>query len=217
MTKYICVLDFEATCDDDMKASKMDHEIIEFPSVLLKYENKKIERIAEIQMFCKPKNTPTLTKFCTDLTGIVQEQVDQGITFPEAFYNHLTWLRSNITNFEHEFSDGNVFILTCGRWDLETMLPKEYKNWNFVKTDIHNVYRSFVNCKEEFKRHYKYENVYSMTHMLEELKLELEGKHHSGIDDCRNIARIVERMINDGYDPITANVIVAQISKKYKN
>lgn len=216
MIKYICVLDFEATCDDDMKASKMDHEIIEFPSVLLKCENNKVERIAEIQMFCKPKNTPTLTKFCTDLTGIVQEQVDKGITFPEAFYNHLTWLRSNIVKFEYEFSNGNVFILTCGRWDLETMLPKEYKNWNFIKTDIHNIYRSFVNCKEEFKHYYNYENVYGMAYMLEELKMELEGKHHSGIDDCRNIARVVERMISDGYDPSTANVFLAQISKKYK-
>jgi inhibitor of KinA sporulation pathway (predicted exonuclease) len=216
MALYICVLDFEATCDEDMKASNMDHEIIEFPSVLLKYEDGCVQRISEIQMFCKPKNNPVLTKFCKDLTGITQEQVDQGISFPEAFHNHLSWLKANIPNFEKTWLDQRVCILTCGRWDLETMLPKEYKNWNLSKNDIHDVYRSFVNCKEEFKFFYKCENVYGMTFMLDYLKLNLEGKHHSGIADCRNIARVVEHMIKDGCDPHTFQMIVAQISKKYK-
>jgi len=31
--------------------------------------------------------------------------------------------------------------------------------------------------------------------MLNVLKMELEGKHHSGIQDCRNIGRILHRMI----------------------
>lgn len=34
--------------------------------------------------------------------------------------------------------------------------------------------------------------------MLTVLKMELQGHHHSGIDDCRNIARIVVRMVEDG-------------------
>ncbi len=214
--KYICVLDFEATCDDDMKVSHMDHEIIEFPSVLLKYDNGKIERIAEIQMYCKPKNTSILTKFCIELTGITQEQVDNGISFLEAYNNHLNWLRSNITNFDEEYSNGNVYILTCGRWDLETMIPKEYRNWNFNKNDMHNIYRNFVNCKYEYKTHYGDENVYGMTYMLNKLNLVLEGRHHSGIDDCKNIARIVEKMVCDGYNPDNAKVEVAKISKIWK-
>ena len=37
-----------------------------------------------------------------------------------------------------------------------------------------------------------------MAGMLSELKMELVGKHHSGIDDCRNICRIVQRMIQEG-------------------
>lgn len=34
--------------------------------------------------------------------------------------------------------------------------------------------------------------------MLTVLNMDLIGKHHSGIDDCRNICRIVQRMIQDG-------------------
>lgn len=34
--------------------------------------------------------------------------------------------------------------------------------------------------------------------MLRVLKLELEGTHHSGIDDSRNIARIAQELIRQG-------------------
>ena len=40
-----------------------------------------------------------------------------------------------------------------------------------------------------------------MVRMLNMLGLRLVGRHHSGIDDCRNIARIVQRMIQAGWTP----------------
>ena len=39
-----------------------------------------------------------------------------------------------------------------------------------------------------------------MTHMLELCGLELEGRHHSGIDDSRNLARIVLKQLDEGYE-----------------
>ena len=36
---------------------------------------------------------------------------------------------------------------------------------------------------------------------LKKLKMELEGRHHSGIDDCKNILRIIQRMRSDGWKP----------------
>jgi len=38
-----------------------------------------------------------------------------------------------------------------------------------------------------------------MASMLEILKIPLDGRHHSGIDDCRNIAKISQRMVKDGH------------------
>jgi len=35
--------------------------------------------------------------------------------------------------------------------------------------------------------------------MLEHLHLRLEGRHHSGIDDCRNITAIAKKMLQDGF------------------
>lgn len=38
-----------------------------------------------------------------------------------------------------------------------------------------------------------------MEEMLQLLKLELKGKHHSGIDDCRNLASVALRLMEDGF------------------
>jgi 3'-5' exoribonuclease 1 len=37
--------------------------------------------------------------------------------------------------------------------------------------------------------------------MLENLGLEFEGRPHSGIDDSKNIARVLIKMIEDGCEP----------------
>ena len=45
-----------------------------------------------------------------------------------------------------------------------------------------------------------------MKRMLEYYGREIEGNHHSGIDDCRNIARICTEMLKDGWKPIRTNI-----------
>ena len=130
MIKYICVLDFEANCAENMKELHMDNEIIEFPSVLWKYscsENATITKISEFQMYCKPKNTPNLTPFCTELTKITQDKIDYGVPFPSALKCHELWLRNNIPNFDNVSQSNDVMIFTCGEWDLATMAPKNIK------------------------------------------------------------------------------------------
>jgi DNA polymerase III alpha subunit (gram-positive type) len=75
MTGYICILDFEATCWDNSR----DHEIIEFPSVLLKWnDDNEITIVDEFQIFVKPKKYPVVSEFCRKLTGITQEIVNKG-------------------------------------------------------------------------------------------------------------------------------------------
>ena len=36
-----------------------------------------------------------------------------------------------------------------------------------------------------------------MAMMLRDLHIELEGRHHSGIDDCRNIAKVAIALLRD--------------------
>jgi inhibitor of KinA sporulation pathway (predicted exonuclease) len=83
MYKFVCVLDFEATCDD--KTQLNPQEIIEFPSVLLQFtEEKKLEKVSKFQYYVKPEHNPKMTKFCTKLTGITTEMTDNGVTFKKS-------------------------------------------------------------------------------------------------------------------------------------
>ena len=42
--------------------------------------------------------------------------------------------------------------------------------------------------------------VYGMEMMLERCDLKLEGRHHSGIDDSKNIAACVIRLLEEGFE-----------------
>ena len=72
---YFVVLDFEATCEEGGKLRPQ--EIIEFPTLLVDVTSGNVESI--FQHYVRPEINPILTEYCTDLTGIEQSQVDNGI------------------------------------------------------------------------------------------------------------------------------------------
>ncbi len=76
------------------------------------------------------------------------------------------------------------------------MLPMQLAASGFGDTPP-PVFRCFINIKDAFTAHYG-QQPRGMAEMLKLLKLPLEGKHHSGIDDCRNIARCAVAMLRDG-------------------
>jgi len=190
---YICVLDFEATCDEDN--STIQQEIIEFPSVLYGWDvkTKGFDYISEFREYCKPKTNPILTKFCTQLTKITQDKIDIADSFPNVIQRHYKWLVSLIGK---KTANEKVLVLTVGEWDIKTMLPKECKMWNI--SSVPNVYKYYINVKYMFQKVFKY-NGKGMKSMLKELNLKLEGVHHSGLDDCKNTAKIVKKCIGSGY------------------
>lgn len=56
-----------------------------------------------------------------------------------------------------------------------------------------------INIKRIFPKELQNKNdkFLSMASMLRALKLKLDGTHHSGIDDSKNIAKIVYSLINN--------------------
>lgn len=64
--KYLLVLDFEATCGDAVSCN----EIIEFPTLVYDLKEEKVR--AAFHEYVRPVIHPTLTEFCTHLTGITQ-------------------------------------------------------------------------------------------------------------------------------------------------
>ena len=97
--------------------------------------------------------------------------------------------------------------LTCGDWDLKTMLPQQLR-LSGLHTGLDpstgalaSPYNRWINVKKAFRAFYGLKYPKGMDGMLRYLQMELEGRHHSGIDDTKNILRIVRRMRQDGWKP----------------
>ena len=208
---YLCILDFEATCNSG-KIPK-PQEIIEFPTLLMNVKTGDIESI--FHHYIKPDVFPQLSAFCTELTGIEQATVDQGISIFDALSAHQQWLEEHKLVPWHRAATGaasggsetpnkdesykTFLYLTCGDWDLKTCLPKQLMYHGITKPDPH--FEAWINVKTAFSHMYKIKPK-GMAGMLAECDMELEGRHHSGIDDCKNIARICRKMLlEDGWKP----------------
>ncbi len=192
---HLIVLDFEATCDD--VNPKAPQEIIEFPSVLLSAHT--FEVVAEFESFVRPVHHPVLTPFCRELTGIEQAHVDGAPLFADVFAAHQAWLTQHGLPLEPGADGLPYAFVTCGDWDLKTMLPAQLQACDEVPNEPPAPYRQWINVKHPFRAATKQKRgATGMPHMLEKLGLELEGRHHRGIDDCRNIARLVRALAQQG-------------------
>jgi inhibitor of KinA sporulation pathway (predicted exonuclease) len=202
MLDRVVVLDYEACCD----AKQTYYEIIEFPSVLVNLQTLQVED--EFQQFVKPTVYPELNEICIKITGITQRDVDGGVKLDETLTRYATWLEKNKLT-ENGVKVGNWTYVTCGDWDLIKALPTEctrknltypecMREWINIKREFAIEYKGAVYPDDEGKKRFKHKKEMGMAGMLKHLKLELKGHHHSGIDDCRNIAQIVVAMAQDG-------------------
>lgn len=190
----IVVLDFEATCDQ--AAQPEPQEIIEFPSVLVSLTERRI--VDEFSSFVRPVHHPGLSDFCTELTSIEQEDVDAAPVFDEVFAAHRRWLTGHGL-LSASGDDLRPFrFVTCGDWDLATMLPRQCAASRIALSALPRAYRRWINIKAIFTRTLGVSRPGGMPNMLRTLGLTLQGRHHRGIDDCRNIARIALELSRRG-------------------
>lgn len=205
------ILDFEATC---IKGKIVNQEIIEFPLVVVDAYEAVIK--TEFQRFVRPVVNPQLDPFCTELTGISQSTVDQADPFPVVFAEVLQFLHA----CGFEAGQRRYCVVTCGDWDLRTMLPLQRKislthpvalqacpifvppvpycwnQWCNIKRFACSSFASAVFSASPPLR------VTGMRDLLQKLELPHIGREHSGIDDCRNIASIVCTFLRRGCPPL---------------
>ncbi|CAJ0920062.1 unnamed protein product, partial [Mesorhabditis belari] len=179
------LLDFEATCEDGAKI-KPCQEIIEFPVIQL--DGKTLEEVSRFHKYVRPTERPDLTTFCSQLTGIIQEMVENQPTLPEVLDDFDTWLR------DRDIINSRFIFVTCGDWDLQLQLPAEAKHKNF---GVPEYFSEWINVKKSFCSHRGY-FAPGMKHLLKELQLSHAGRLHSGIDDVTNIAAITKALAKEG-------------------
>jgi inhibitor of KinA sporulation pathway (predicted exonuclease) len=183
--RYI-VIDFEATCDEPYNPDPQ--EIIEFPAVAVAVDSGGTSETKEFHTYLRPVAHPKLTDFCLHLTGIGQEQVDRGPSFPEVLGRFDTWLRTECP--------GDALFVTCGDWDLGSLLPRQCAQHHLPVPAWAD---RWCNLKRIFARYFPHAS--DQTHLIDmanSLDLPITGRLHSGIDDARNIARVLQSLLRRG-------------------
>ena len=176
--KFYLVVDLEATCCDRQTIPRREMETIEIGAVMV--DGSTLEPVAEWQTFIRPIRHPQLTQFCSELTSITQAEVDGAPLFPVAIANFQQW-QSTYPGF--------IF----GSWG-------EYdRNQLQQDCDFHNVVypmgQRHLNLKQQFTTMQKLPQTYGMAQALKLANLPLSGTHHRGIDDARNIAKLLPHIM----------------------
>lgn len=176
---YFLVIDLEATCADDKSIRRRETEIIEIGAVILNAQTWQLE--SEFQRFVKPIRHPQLTKFCTELTTIRQEDIENAKEFPEIIQQLQEWLGYFPDYLFCSWGDydKNQFIQDCHFHQLAYPFSSEHLN-------IKKEFSTYLNTSEKF----------GMAQALQKIDIEMEGTHHRGIDDARNIAKILKWMFS---------------------
>ncbi len=128
---HLVIIDFECTCEH--RVYKYEHEIIEFPAILVDTKQKHIVscirgcgscwfvtnvylirfilQIDEFHAYVRPTIRPTLTDFCCQLTGISQTQIDNANTFVDVLDQFQHWLLAKGIRDRYAFvTDGYVLV-----------------------------------------------------------------------------------------------------------
>ncbi|XP_064128912.1 3'-5' exoribonuclease 1 [Loxodonta africana] len=185
---YICIIDFEATCEEG-NPPEFIHEIIEFPIVLLNTHTLEIEDT--FQQYVRPEINTQLSDFCINLTGITQDQVDRADTFPQVLKKVTDWMKLKELGTKYKYS-----ILTDGSWDMNKFLNIQCQ---LSRLRYPPFAKRWINIRKSYGNFYKVPRSQTkLTIMLEKLGMSYEGRPHSGLDDSKNIARIAVRMLQDG-------------------
>lgn len=197
---FFAVLDFECTCERDCTCKvRFPHEIIEFPVVFLNARSLEID--LEFHRFVRPVERPVLSDFCTELTGITQALVDAAdpldvviSEFEEFLEEHS--LVSRRADLGPAGSGKKRFLIcTDGPWDICGFFKPEAAR---KKLGLRGFWDRFLDVRSTFAEAYANGRRESLADMLARQGLEFQGREHSGLDDARNIARLLALLLRDG-------------------
>ncbi|MER6620928.1 3'-5' exonuclease [Streptomyces sp. NPDC000931] len=178
------VVDVEATCWAGSRPPGEVSEIIEIGLTVIDLDAG--ERLARHRILVRPVRS-TVSKFCTELTGLTQHEVDQGLAFAEACLllaaEHRAGARPWVSWGDY---DRHQFTRQCQATRTPYPFGRRHTNAKAVFTEAHSLRKRP-----------------GMAQALEIAGLRLEGRHHRGEDDAWNIAALVLHLAERGVWPAT--------------
>ncbi|RAJ92938.1 3'-5' exonuclease [Aliidiomarina maris] len=178
----ILVVDLEATCwdttvpDTERRQTVHDMEIIEFGCVVAKLDGSIVDTNS---FMVKPVMHPSLSAFCTALTSITQADVDAAPSFTQTVQSINQWLGA------HPLTAWGSW----GNYDKNQLQADASRNgtspdfFELPHINLKTAWRKSNGLSRKAKS--------GLIHALAFHGLEFEGRHHRGVDDARNIARLM--------------------------
>src|SRR2546421_2173231 len=173
--RRIIVVDVEATCWKKAVFSRKK-ETIEIGAVLLLLDRAE-SRWPEFQTFVRPRRLPHLSRFCRELTGICQENVDVAPTFPEALRLFLEWSQPL----------ERVVLATWSRYDF----------WQLdLDLEAHGLPKLTIPCLDVKKLAARVVGTKSFEETARELAPDVVAMpRHRAVADAHRTARILNRLL----------------------
>lgn len=175
---YYLVIDMEATCCDQRSFPQGEMEIIEIGAVMA--DARSLQPIDEFGCFVRPVRNPMLTEFCTELTSITQQQVDGADGFRDVLGRLLEWAAQY----------PNHLFCSWGDYDRKQFA----RDCSFHR--VRPPFDDHLNLKRRFAERMGLRKPEGMRGALRRVGLPLEGTHHRGIDDARNIASLLPYIVD---------------------
>lgn len=172
----ILVIDVEATCWQDKPPKGQENEIIEVGVCALELSSGEV--VESESILVRPERSK-VSAFCTELTTLTQEQVDAGVSFREA-----------CSRLKKHYQGKSRVWASYGDYDrrqFERQCRGREIGYPFGPTHL--------NVKNLFALMHGLPHEIGMAGALDKLGLPLEGTHHRGLDDARNIAKILTALL----------------------
>ena len=163
------IFDLEATCWEGNTMGR-EQEIIEIGAVLTDHFG---TSHATFQRFVRPLVNPSLSHYCTDLTGITQDEVNSAATFDHVIHAFQEWI---------DIYDGQYTLCSWGDKDLDLLMADCSRNR--LDTDWLDPY---IDLKKQYHEINGIQRKRGLKRTLKAESMEFEGAHHRALDDAINL------------------------------
>lgn len=170
---FVNVIDLESSCWEapEIKPCDQFSEIIEIGIAVV--DTKKFEVVENDSIIIRPQNSK-ISKFCTKLTTLTQEIVDQGVTYQAAMEIIKKYKTYNRTFISWGDYDRKMFETNCKDYKVGYPFGPRHLNLKNCFTILHGL-----------------DSEPSVSRALDHLGLKFEGTPHRGDSDAFNIAKIL--------------------------
>ena len=169
---HFVIFDLEATCWDGNTLGRQQ-EIIEIGALI---SDPYGDEISSFQKFVRPVLHPSLSHYCTRLTGIEQSDVDSARSFDRVGASFEDWIYDNTEDYvlcSWGGKDLELLMDDCTRQGLET-------DWLY----------NYIDLKEQYHRIKGLQRKRGLKRTLKNEGFEFEGDHHRAFDDAANLFRL---------------------------